>query len=167
MWKKNASILKWKKVKVKSLSHLRLFATPWIVAHQAPLSMGFSRQEYWSGVPFPALGDLQAQGSKPGVPHCGRTPHHLSHHPYYSTSNYVFKNITTRWPSVVISYSQNLNHIDHCICNVYSTNCNDQELLKPLPHPTTYLITSCHAKAMSKLHWVLLHFPSTLVLFSD
>ena len=39
------------KVKVKSLSRLRLFATPWTAAYQAPLSMGFSRQEYWSGVP--------------------------------------------------------------------------------------------------------------------
>ena len=37
---------------VKSLSHVRLFATPWTVAHQAPLHMGFSRQEYWSGLPF-------------------------------------------------------------------------------------------------------------------
>ena len=37
--------------KLKSLSRVRLFATPWTVAHQAPLSMGFSRQEYWSGVP--------------------------------------------------------------------------------------------------------------------
>ena len=42
---------KWK-VKVKSLSRVRLFATPWTVAYQAPPSMGFSRQEYWSGVPF-------------------------------------------------------------------------------------------------------------------
>ena len=42
---------KWK-VKVKSLSRVRLFATPWTAAHQAPLSMGFSRQEYWSGVPL-------------------------------------------------------------------------------------------------------------------
>ena len=40
-------------VKVKSISHVRLFATPWIVAHQAPPSMGFSRQEYWSGLPLP------------------------------------------------------------------------------------------------------------------
>ena len=46
---------KWKvKVKVKSLSHVRLLATPWTAAHQAPLSMGFSRQEYWSGVPLPS-----------------------------------------------------------------------------------------------------------------
>ena len=46
------------KVKVKLLSHVRLFATPWAVAHQAPLSMEFSRQEYWSGLPFPSPGDL-------------------------------------------------------------------------------------------------------------
>ena len=38
-------------MKLKSLSHVRLFETPWTVAYQAPLSMGFSRQEYWSGVP--------------------------------------------------------------------------------------------------------------------
>ena len=44
---------KWK-VKVKSLSRVRLFATPWAAAHQAPPSMGFSRQEYWSGVPLPS-----------------------------------------------------------------------------------------------------------------
>ena len=40
-------------VEVKSLSHVQLFATPWTVARQALLSMGFSRQEYWSGLPFP------------------------------------------------------------------------------------------------------------------
>ena len=44
---------KWK-VKVRSLSHVQLSATPWTAAHQAPLSMGFSRQEYWSGVPLPS-----------------------------------------------------------------------------------------------------------------
>ena len=44
---------KWK-VRVKSLSHVRRLATPWTEAYQAPLSMGFSRQEYWSGVPLPS-----------------------------------------------------------------------------------------------------------------
>ena len=44
---------KWK-VKVKSLSHVWLFTNPWTVAYQAPLSMGFSRQEYWSRVPLPS-----------------------------------------------------------------------------------------------------------------
>ena len=42
----------------QSLSHVRLFATPWTVTHQASLSIGFSRQEYWSGLPFPPPGDL-------------------------------------------------------------------------------------------------------------
>ena len=49
--------LEGKKAKVKSLSHVRLFATPWTVAHQVPPSMGFSRQEYWSGLPFPSPGE--------------------------------------------------------------------------------------------------------------
>ena len=43
-----------RKVKVKSLSHVQLLATPWTAAYQAPPSMGFSRQEYWSGVPLPS-----------------------------------------------------------------------------------------------------------------
>ena len=43
------------KMKVKSLSHVRLLATPWTAAYQAPPSMGFSRQAYWSGVPLPSL----------------------------------------------------------------------------------------------------------------
>ena len=51
---------------VKSLSHVQLFATPWTVAYQAPPSMGFSRQEYWSGLPFPSPGDLPDPGIKPG-----------------------------------------------------------------------------------------------------
>ena len=47
---------------------VRLFATPWTVAYQAPLSMGFSRQEYWSGLPFPSPGDLPHPGIEPGSP---------------------------------------------------------------------------------------------------
>ena len=55
-------------MKVKSLSPVRLFATPWIVAYQASPSMGFSRQEYWSGVPFLSPGDLPYPGLEPGSP---------------------------------------------------------------------------------------------------
>ena len=53
---------------VKSLSRVRLFATPWTVAYQASLSMGFSRQEYWSGLPFPSPGYLPDPGIEPGFP---------------------------------------------------------------------------------------------------
>ena len=56
------------KVKVKSLSRVQLFATPWTVAYQAPPSMGFSRQEYWSGLPFPFPGDLPNPGIEPRSP---------------------------------------------------------------------------------------------------
>ena len=52
------------KVKVKSVSCVQLFLTLWTVAHQASLSMGFPRQEYWSGVPFPPPGDLPDPGIK-------------------------------------------------------------------------------------------------------
>ena len=56
------------KVKVKSLSRVQLFGTPWTVAYQAPPSMGFSRQECWSGLPFPSPGDLPNPGIEPGFP---------------------------------------------------------------------------------------------------
>ena len=56
------------KVKMKSLSSVQLFATPWTVAYQAPPSMGCSRKENWSGLPFPSLGDLPDPGIEPGSP---------------------------------------------------------------------------------------------------
>ena len=56
------------KVKVKSLSCVRLFATPQTVAYQAPRSMGFSRQEHLSGLPFSSPGDLPDPGIEPGSP---------------------------------------------------------------------------------------------------
>ena len=56
------------KVKVKSLSRVQLFATPLTVAYQAPPFMEFSRQECWSGLPFPSPGDLPYPGIEPGSP---------------------------------------------------------------------------------------------------
>ena len=78
---------------VKSLSRVRLFATPWTVAHQALPSTGFSRQEYWSGLPFPSPGDLPDPGIElrsptlqadaltsepPGKPHHSTGPPQMS-----------------------------------------------------------------------------------------
>ena len=54
--------------KVKSLSRVQLFGASWTVAYQAPPSIEFSRQEYWSGLPFPSPGDLPNPGIKPGSP---------------------------------------------------------------------------------------------------
>ena len=53
---------------MNSLSRVQLFAIPWTVAHQAPPSMGFSRQGYWSGLPFPSPGDLPDPGIEPSSP---------------------------------------------------------------------------------------------------
>ena len=55
-------------MKVKPLSRVRLFATTWTVAYEVPPSMEFSRQEYWSGLPFPSPGNLPDPGIKPGSP---------------------------------------------------------------------------------------------------
>ena len=58
--------VKWSEL--NSLSHVRLFTTPWTAASQAPPSMGFSKQEYWSGVPFSSPGDLPDPGIEPRSP---------------------------------------------------------------------------------------------------
>ena len=55
-------------VMLSPFSRVRLFVTLWTVAHQAPLSMGVSRQEYWSGLPFPPPGDLPDPGIEPASP---------------------------------------------------------------------------------------------------
>ena len=53
---------------LQSLSHVRLFVIPWTIVYQASLSMGFSRQEYWSGLLFPSPGDLPDPGFEPASP---------------------------------------------------------------------------------------------------
>ena len=55
-------------MRAQPLSRVQLVVTPWIVAHQAPLSMGFPRQEHWSGLPFPPPGDLPEPGIEPRSP---------------------------------------------------------------------------------------------------
>ena len=60
-------------------SCVQLFATPWMVAHQAPLSMGFPRQEYWSELPFSSPGNLPDPGMNSGLLHCRQILYHLSY----------------------------------------------------------------------------------------
>ena len=66
-------------MKVKSLSRVRLSATPWTVAFQVPPSMEFSRQDYWSGLPYPPPGDLPDPGIEPGLLHYKQMLYHLRH----------------------------------------------------------------------------------------
>ena len=67
------------RLKVKSLSRVQLFVAPWTVTRQAPLSMGFSRQEYWTGLPFPSQGDLPDPGIELGSPTLQEILYCLSH----------------------------------------------------------------------------------------
>ena len=62
-----------------SVSRVQLFAIPWTVAHQAPLSTEFSRQEYWSGLLCPSPGIFPTRGSNPGLLHCRQILYQLSH----------------------------------------------------------------------------------------
>ena len=62
------SLLKSESEVAQSLSRVRLLATLWTVAHQVPLPISFSRQEYWSGLPFPSPGDLPDPGIEPRSP---------------------------------------------------------------------------------------------------
>ena len=78
-------------VKVKLLSCVWLFATLWTVAYKAPPTMGFSRQEYWSGLPFHSPGDLPNPGIKPGSPalEADALTSEPPGKPYYGTPYYV------------------------------------------------------------------------------
>ena len=64
---------------------------PWTVAYHAPPSMGFSRQEYWSGLPFPPLGIFPTQGSNLCLPHCSQMLYHVSHQ-----GSYIYVHDTTK-----------------------------------------------------------------------
>ena len=64
---------------VQWVSHVQLFATPWTVARQAPLFMGFPRQEYWNELPCPSPGDFPDPGIKPESPACQADSLRLSH----------------------------------------------------------------------------------------
>ena len=74
-------------------SHVQLFANPWTVTHQAPLSMGFSRPEHWGGLPFPPPGDLPNPGNKPDKPDYQTwlpLSHQGSHVVWYVTTNHFY-----------------------------------------------------------------------------
>ena len=91
------------------LSHARLFVTPWTAAHQAPLSMKFSRQGYGSGLPFPSPGDLPNPGIEPGSPElqANSLPTELQGNSSWALSN------PKRWccPSAVLNMPANLENL--------------------------------------------------------
>ena len=94
-------------MKAKLLSCVRLFATAWTVAHQAPLSMEFSRQEYWSGLPFPSPGDLLDPGIEPGSPalQADALPSEPPGNPvfliYWSYISFLFLSLSSSFPGIL------------------------------------------------------------------
>ena len=91
------TLIKDEKWKYQSLSRVWLFVTPWSIAHWAPLSTGFSRQEYWSGLPFLSPGDLPDPGIKPVSPALQADSWPLSHLGSIPTSASILT-----WPSVFL-----------------------------------------------------------------
>ena len=123
---------KWK-VKVKSLSRIRLLATPRAAAHQAPPSMGFSRQEYWSGVPLPSL-----QPMLPDIYYA------LSDLPTVQPSHQGARQLHPSYPvPPTQSGCQSLRHSPDSPGSLNSPNCNSLHLLNSLScSPTSF--THCY-----------------------
>ena len=96
------------------LSHVQLFVTPWTVARQAPLSMGFPRQEYWSGLPFPSPGDLSPFRHWTHISCIGRwIPYHCA--PWKPSNNegqiFTWHHLPSNCPSAFhMLFSHQLNH---------------------------------------------------------
>ena len=91
--------LYWSEVKVKLLSRVWLFATPWTVAYQALLSMEFSRQEYWSGLPFSSPGNLPNPGMEAGSPalQADTLPSEPPGKPYYIEQGHFWEYKCVEW----------------------------------------------------------------------
>ena len=110
-------------------SHVSLFLTLWTVIHQAPLSMGFSRQEYWSGLPCPPPGDLPNPGIKPEslhLLHCRQILYTLSHPgspgtiiPWFSHGHTIWGNIELK-SIISITWCQDFWKLSVLICMVNS-----------------------------------------------
>ena len=94
-------------MKVKSLSCVQLLATPWTAAYQAPLSMGFSRQEYWSGVPLPSPNDRLKRNKKPPEPDAlFNTYIKVQMHPNHVLHNSIISfSLNHSTPKTILEYS--------------------------------------------------------------
>ena len=134
----------------QSLSSVRLFATPWTVACQVPLSMGLPRQEYWSGLPLPFPGDLPDPGTELVSLALQVDSLPLSHLKSHSVYGEMYKNINSETESCEImsdnisflisyvlskSYMRSISYITHAIfmsaCSVGSTLCDPMDCSLP------------------------------------
>ena len=109
--------------KCYSVSHIQLFATPWTVACQRPLSMEFSRQEYWSELPFSFLRNFSIQGSNLGLLHCRWILYHLSYQRSPGNQD-IFQARTLEWVAMPSSWGNFLTQgsnpgLPHCRLILY------------------------------------------------
>ena len=91
-----------------------IFVTLWTVAYQASPSMGFFKEEYWSGLPFSSPGNLLDPGTEPGLPHCRQMLYHLSHQGSPNQIKPIFKKISSHY-----SFLKYLSMLDSVLCTGY------------------------------------------------
>ena len=97
-------LLQCRKVKMKSLSCVRLLATPWTAAHQAPPSVGFSRQEYWSGLPFPSP-NMKVKSEREVTQLCPTLSDPMDCSPPGSSTHGIFQARVLQWGAIAFSGS--------------------------------------------------------------
>ena len=118
-----------------SKPRVRLFATPWTVAYQAPPSMGFSRQEYWSGLPFPSPGNLPDSGIEPWSPTLQADG--LTSEPPGKPTLYIELLKMSFFPFAMAL-------VDHCSMSAPSSYFTQNHGIYSSIHPCIYLITYLH-----------------------
>ena len=160
-------------MKVKALSRVRLFATPWTVAYQAPPSMGFSRQEYWNGLPFPSPGDLPDPGIEsgspafqadtltsepPGKPHIYAqfsSVQSLSHVRLFAipwiAARQASLSVTNSWSSLKLMSIESVMPSSHLIL------CSPLFLLPPIP-PSIRVFSNAHEAAKVPEFQLYIHY---------
>ena len=140
------------------LSRVQLFVTPWTVALQAPLSMGFSRPEYWSGLPCPPPGDLPDPGIKPGSPVLAGRFFTMSHQgsPEISLEISKFMNQHSRAARRNTAMIQT-----HFSCkNLFGRSCTDGDLFYKRCFPQDYVT----GKLIQSRPWSFLLLSESLVV---
>ena len=140
---------------MKLLSHVRLFAIPWTVAYQAPSSMEFSRQEYWSGLPFPSPGDLPDPGIKFRSPvlQADALPSEPPRKPIYSPLGCKNSDTTERLSLIMLPYT-----FIYCLINmttVLSYQCFNLFCLRHHLNPLLLLLSqsSCVRLRLLAILW--------------
>ena len=141
---------------MKSLSRVQLFATPWTVAYQASLSMGFSRQEYWNGLPFLLQGDLPDPGIKPRSPalEADTLP---SEPPLFTKSKYYFcsKLFSSQQILEIIAHLLLLRHPKKYTKKGNAKECSNYCTTALISHVNKTMLKNLKARLQQYVNWEL------------